>query len=213
MFWYLYNFLKIYHMRIIFAFVLSCFCSFSYAQSLEYEYAAGSGITYMVENADKTIDISYHAPVTIATGLKYTPQNSHFGVLLRYQYTNTNVDGQKWFDTFQFFDAIVDDNSLFLMLEYLRENDKKLNVGANFGFGFTKQFIKFTSENYSMENYYPSLNFSAIAAYYINSRLSIRLQPGVQFSDPINGLKIKPYNFAKEDIHFLTLLGISLKLL
>ncbi len=184
----------------------------SYSQSFEFGFGLGTGSNYIIENTDKTIDVSYKMPSSVYTNLKYTPKNSNIGVLLRYQYTNTSASGQKWFEQNQTLDAIVNDNSLFLLVEYIKRTDAKLSFGGNFGIGYTKQIIDFISEKYSTENTIPSINFSGIFEYHLSNKLGIKLQPSFQFFDPINSLKIKRYNFAKEDIGFLVLLGVSYKL-
>ncbi len=184
----------------------------SYSQSFEFGFGLGTGSNYIVENADKTVNVNYKMPASVYTDLKYTPKNSNIGILLRYQYTNTSVKGQKWFKRNQVLDAIVNDNSLFLLVEYIKRTKRKLRFGGNFGIGYTKQVIDFISEKYSAENTMPSINFSGILEYRLNSKLGIKLQPSLQFFDPINGLKIKHYNFAREDIGFLVLLGVSYKL-
>ena len=193
--------------------IFSLFISiFSFPQTFEFGAGLGTGSTYIVENSDKTVNVNYKTPTSIYTDLKYTPINSNFGILLRYQYTNTSVSGQKWFQFNQNFDANVNDNSLFLLLEYLKRSDRKLNFGGNIGIGYTKQIIDFNSENETTESSFPSINLSGIIGYNLNSKLSLKLQPSFQFFDPINAMKTEHYNFAKEDIHFLTLLGISYKL-
>lgn len=188
---------------------LSAFAIFS-AQSLEFGIGAGTGSTYILENAD-AVNISYKAPVSVKTELKYTPANSNFGVSLRYQHTNTSVSGQRWFDTAENFDAIVSDNSLFLLLEYLKNSPAKWSFGGNVGLGFTSQNIDFSTTE-TREYRFPTLNISGVAQYKINEKWALKLEPGFQFADPFSALKIKSYNFAKEDIHFLALLGFSYKL-
>ncbi|MBW8361211.1 MAG: hypothetical protein K0M56_03375 [Kaistella sp.] len=189
-----------------FAFFALLISMFSFSQSLEFGIGLGTGANYIVENS---VNVTYKTPVSINTDLKYTPNNSNIGILLRYQYANTSVSGQKWFESNQPFTATVDDNSLFLLVEYLKRSGRKLNFGGNFGVGFTKQIIQFNSENYSVDHTFPSVNVSGIMDYNVSEKFALKLQPGFQFFDPINGMKSKPYNFAKEDIHFLTLLGIT----
>ena len=186
--------------------------SLSFSQSLEVGAGVGTGSTYIVENSDKSVNINYKTPSSIYTDLKYIPSHSNIGVMLRYQYTNTSVNGQKWFEVNQNFNAIVGDNSLFLLIEYIKTNEQKVSFGGNAGLGYTKQTINFTDENYSIENSFPSVNISGIVNYRFSNKFSIKLQPTFQFFDPISGMKIKQYNFAKEDIHFLALLGVSYKL-
>ena len=186
--------------------------SLSFSQSLEVGAGVGTGSTYIVENSDKSVNINYKTPSSIYTDLKYIPSNSNIGVMLRYQYTNTSVNGQKWFEVNQNFNAIVGDNSLFLLIEYIKTNEQKVSFGGNAGLGYTKQTINFTDENYSIENSFPSVNISGIVNYRFSNKFSIKLQPTFQFFDPISGMKIKQYNFAKEDIHFFALLGVSYKL-
>ena len=186
--------------------------TFAFSQSFEFGVGLATGSTYLIENSDSSVNINYKTPSSIYTDLKYIPNNSNVGILLRYQYTNTSVNGQKWFETNQNFNAIVADNSLILLLEYLKTNEQRLSFGGNAGLGFTKQTINFTDENYSTENSFPSINISGIANYKFNNKFSIKLQPTFQFFDPISGMKIKQYNFVKEDIHFLALLGVSYKL-
>ena len=193
--------------------IFSLFISlFSFSQTFEFGAGLGTGSTYIVENSDKSVEIKYKIPTSIYTDLKYTPSNSNFGILLRYQYTNTSLNGQKWFQFNQVFNANVNDNTLFLLLEYLKKNDNKLNFGGNIGIGYTKQIIDFNSENEIAENSFPSINLSGIINYNLNNKLSLKLQPSFQFFDPINAIKIEQYKFAKEDIHFLVLFGISYKL-
>lgn len=193
--------------------IFSLFISlFSFSQTFEFGAGLGTGSTYIVENSDKSVNVNYKTPTSIYTDLKYTASNSNFGILLRYHYTNTSVSGQKWFQLNQDFNANVNENTLFLLLEYLKKSDQKLNFGGNIGIGYTKQIIDFNSENEYAENSFPSINLSGIIDYNLNSKLSLKLQPSFQFFDPINAMKIESYNFAKEDIHFLALLGISYKL-
>ena len=186
--------------------------TFVFSQSFEFGVGLGTGSTYLIENSDNSVNIKYKTPSSIYTDFKYIPSNSNIGILLRYQYTNTSVNGEKWFDMNQNFNAIVGDNSVFLLIEYLKINQQKLSFGGNAGLGYTKQTINFTDENYSIENSFPSVNISGIANYRFNEKFSIKLQPTFQFFDPISGIKIKQYNFAKEDIHFFALLGVSYKL-
>lgn len=184
----------------------------SSAQNLEFGFGLGTGSTYLVENSDRSVNINYKTPVSVYTNLKYTLSDSPFGILLRYQYTNTSVNGQKWFENNQDFEAFVNDNSLFLLLEYLHKDENKLNFGGNVGLGYTSQSIDFRSESSKVHHSFPSVNISGVLKYKVNGRFSIRLEPGFQFFDPLNALKTDQYNFAKEDIHFLTSLGISYKL-
>lgn len=185
---------------------------FSFSQTFEFGAGIGTGSTYIVENSDQSVIVNYKTPTSIYTDLKYTPGNSNFGVLVKYQYTSTSVGGQKWFELNQDFNASINDNTLFLLLEYLKKSDRKLHFGGNFGIGFTKQIIDLHSENEVIENSFPSVNLSGLISYSLNSKLSLKLQPSFQVSDPINAMKADRYHFAKEDIHFLTSLGISYKL-
>ncbi|SIS63034.1 hypothetical protein SAMN05421768_11613 [Chryseobacterium joostei] len=197
-------------MKFTFTILLLAMYACLYGQSLEYTFNVGTGATYLVENYDRSININYKTPVSISTDLKFTPKNSNFGILLRYQFTGTGVDGSKWFDEFSpSFKAQVNDNSFILLIEYLKKSDKKINFGANFGLGYTKQIISLENENYTRRNVFPSLHIGGIISCKINSKLSVKLQPGFQFFDPLNALSKNNYHFAKEDIHFLTQVGFS----
>lgn len=166
-----------------------------------------------MENSDKTVNINYKTPTTISTDLTFTLENSNFGVVVRYQFTGTSVDGNKWFDLSEsYFKARVNDNTFLLLLEYLKRNEKKLNFGANFGMGYTKQIINFENEDLSTNNSFPSIQIGGLINYKLNNKLSLKLQPSFQFFDPINGLSNNKLNLAKEDIHFLMQLGISYQL-
>lgn len=185
----------------------------TYAQSLDFGFNAGTGATYIVENADKGIDVTYKTPTTISTDLKYTPKDSNFGIILRYQYTTTKAEGNKWFDaSMSNFKANVNDNTFFMLLEYQKNNDKKFNFGANFGLGYTKQIINFENENTIINNSFPTIQIGGLIKYKLNDKLSLKLQPSFQSFDLIKALGNNQLNFAKEDIHFLIQLGISYKL-
>lgn len=185
---------------------------FSFSQTFEFGAGLGTGSTYIVENSDQSVNVKYKTPTSIYTDLKYTPGNSNFGLLIRYQNTSTSVNGQKWFEQNQDFNANVNDNTLILLLEYLKKSDRKLHFGGNFGIGFTKQITDLYSDNDVIENSFPTIHLSGLIDYSLNSKLSLKLQPSFQVSDPINAMKVQPYYFAKEDIHFLTFLGVSYKL-
>lgn len=202
-----------YMMKIKLAFLLLTVNALAYSQSLEFGFNVGTGSTYLVENSDKTVNINYKTPTTISTDLTFTLENSNFGVVVRYQFTGTSVDGNKWFDLSEsYFKARVNDNTFLLLLEYLKRNEKKLNFGANFGMGYTKQIINFENEDLSTNNSFPSIQIGGLINYKLNNKLSLKLQPSFQFFDPINGLSNNKLNLAKEDIHFLMQLGISYQL-
>jgi hypothetical protein len=100
-----------------------------------------------------------------------------------------------------------------LLLEHLKEN-KKLNLGYNFGFGLTRENYRTDSFrlNSSDVRNYMSITLSGLMSYKVSERSSIRLTPSLLWTDPINSFQSDNWYNGREDISVLVQLGYTYKL-
>lgn len=54
------------------------------AQELEVGFSLGTGSVYIIENADSAVNSSYGASSLFSGYIKYTPENTYFGLKLKY---------------------------------------------------------------------------------------------------------------------------------
>lgn len=193
-------------------------CSITKAQSIDAGFSSGTGAIYIIENQDKNININYGSPLIVAADIKFTPQNSFFGIKLKYLNLNASLNGDDWQNLnnqslfVKNFEGTIENSTLSVHLEHISDN-KKINIGYNFGLGQTKEKINFDKKGVNkIENEFFILNFGGIIKYSINSKVSLKFEPSFQWNDPINSLHPERYRMGSEDINLLFQFGVNYKL-
>lgn len=188
------------------------------SQNLEAGLSTGSGAIYIIENSEKNINLNYGIPAIISADLKYTPENSFFGLKLRYQNINGRLEGENWQNlntaglTLSVINGTIENRTLMFLLERINEKSK-LNFGYNFGVGQTNEKINFDNKGiYKIENSFMILNFGGLMKYTLNSKLSLNLESSFLWNDPINAINAENYKIGAEDINLLFQIGINYKL-
>ena len=188
------------------------------SQNLEMGLSTGSGAIYIIENSEKNINLNYGIPAIISADIKYTPENSFFGLKLRYQNIIGSLKGDNWQNistsgvTLSVINGTIENRTLMFLLERVNEKSK-LNFGYNFGIGQTNEKINFDKKGkFKIENIYTILNFGGLIKYNLNSKLSLKFESSFIWNDPINSLYSENYKVGAEDINVLFQIGINYKL-
>ena len=203
--------------KIILAFFLICTVK-SNAQKLDFGFASGRGLLYIIENSDSNINISYKSPLILSAQIKYTPINSYFGLKLKFQNLGGKVNGDDWQQIYvqspvvNNFNGYIENSTLLFELEHLKDLSKS-SYGYSFGIGTTKEKIFFNNKktNY-VESDFMVLNFSGTYIYNITSKFGLRFEPSILWNDPINSLNSDRYNMAGEDINLLFQIGFNYRI-
>lgn len=185
----------------------------SYAQNLAAGFDFGMGSSYIVEKAQDDNSLNMKASFASGFNMKFVPKDAYFGVKLNMLYVSTafEVSDLIWGPTYT---GEISTFTTSLMLEHLN-NDKKFNIGYNFGLGYTK-------ENYEDYNYrsntngirnFMSVTVSGIVSLKLGERSSLNLTPLLLWTDPINSFRTDNWYSAGEDVSFLVMLGYTYKLL
>ncbi|WP_417610942.1 hypothetical protein [Owenweeksia hongkongensis] len=198
--------------KLIFSFLLGL-SLLSKAQHFDVGFGLGTGASYIFENRDQSIDITYSAPFSSYASLKYTPQNSYFDLKLNFQYANSGIQGENW-KTRKAIDGEVSSMTTSLMLEHLTGN-QRWNFGYNFGFGYTTENYIENLEFRSQSEFrkYMSVTLSGVLAVNVSEKLSIQLIPVLFWSDPANSFRTSNHWYiAGEDLSFLAQIGFVYRL-
>lgn len=184
------------------------------AQHLEIGFGLGTGATYLIENGDESVDINYAAPFSSYIDLKYSKEDRYFGVKVRFQYTNTGIEGEDWKISNGEIDGEVAALTTMFLLEHV-STKRSWNFGYNFGVGYTRERIRqrLKDSPFSVESKYLSFNASGIVSKKIGKNLIFRIEQVFLWTDPINSLRGKTYwQIAGEDISAFIQLGITYKI-
>lgn len=207
-------------MRKIIAFLILSFYFNARAQEIEVGFSIGSGATYLVENLDDDLYVDYSPPVVLSAEFKYTPENSFFGIKLKYQNVNGSVEGYDWqivnnqFPLFIKFSGYVETRTIMFLLEHINDDgESKFKIGYNFGIGLTDETFAFDNigSNKSTDEF-TMINIGGILKYPISSDISLNLSPSFQWNDPLNSLHSERFRMAGEDINLLVEFGLTYKL-
>lgn len=78
-------------------FVIVLFSSLpAFSQHLEFSMSSGSGMAYIFENLDKSVNIKYGVPISLTSAFKYTPGDSRWGLKMRLQFIEASIKGTNW---------------------------------------------------------------------------------------------------------------------
>jgi hypothetical protein len=193
--------------------ILMGFSILGQAQNVEVGFGFGTGATYIFENQDKNVDVSYSAPFSNYAHITYSPEDSYFDLKMNFQYLNSGIEGKNW-KTESPIKGEVSSFTSSLMLEHLT-NNQTWNFGYNFGFGYTvENYIEsFEFGTPSAYRRFMSATVSALLSANISERVSIQLSPSLLWSDPANSFRSSDnWKVAGEDLNFLTQLGFVYKL-
>ena len=184
------------------------------AQQLEMGFGLGTGAVYLIENGDESVDMNYAIPFSSYVDLKYSKEDKYFGVKVRFQYTNTGIEGEDWKISNSEIDGEVAALTTMFLLEHVTTK-RSWNFGYNFGVGYTSERIRqhLKDSPFSVESNYISFNVSGIVSKKIGNNLIFRIEPVFLWADPINSLRSSTYwQIAGEDISALIQLGIAYKI-
>jgi hypothetical protein len=156
------------------------------AQKLELGLSLGPGKTYICEDLDKSIEVDYYLPVSLASELKFTQIDSKWGVKLRLHYIESAVDGINLPPAAaETFEGYVSTWSAFLMFEKDIVKDAS-SFGYNFGLGITRETVQIdTSDpwNYNKSEF-PSITLGGHYTFKINESFDFQILPILIIQDP-----------------------------
>jgi hypothetical protein len=176
------------------------------AQNISLGYEAGSGGSYIFENAqDKYLEFS--PSFSMGANLKYTPKDAYFGLKLsllyvssryksNYPYWNQSKTGE------------ITTITTSILLEHIKM-DKKWNWGYNIGMGVTREDYftqRLQTASNSVRNYM-SVSMSGIGAYKLGDNSNLTLSPMLLWTDPINTFRVNDWQNGREDLSALIQLG------
>lgn len=188
--------------------------TYGLSQEIEFGFSGGTGFAYIAESLDSNVDMNFNAPVVLAATLTYKPKESNFGIRLTYQNLDARIEGIDWqygFHSGERFNGSIENRTLLLGLEYIKEI-KKINYGYHFSIGQTNERINFDrTGNLNVENSFMVINFGALINYALNEKLALSLEPTFLWNDPINSFS-GDYRLGGEDINLLFLFGVKYKL-
>lgn len=221
----------------VFVFVLFClaFCgNFSAnAQKLDLAFSAGTGKAYLFESIDKSVNVSYGAPLSFSAETKFTPKNASWGIKLRFQSIETTVVGENWENRIlpkpanaliiQPINGYVSSQTTSLLLE--KEINKfagtfgdKFSYGLNFGLGLTTETIQPQQYNPTekINKNYLSTTFGAHFTYKLGDNFDLQLLPTILWQDPFKTIsfltgKTRP-SLAGEDLSMMLNVGVRYKI-
>lgn len=133
---------------VCFIFCMNFGAKVAFAQKLDLSFSAGTGKAYIFESIDKSVNVSYGAPLSFLAETKFTPKNAFWGIKLRFQSVETSIKGENWteFSAPQF-SGYISSKTTSLLLE--KEINKladtfgdKFSCGLNFGLGLTSETIQ-----------------------------------------------------------------------
>ena len=203
-----------------FIFVFFILTSYSVkAQKLEFSLSGGTGKTYIIESLDKSVDVNYGLPLSMTTELKFTPQNSKWGLKIRLHDIQSAMFGQNWMPNMAGgINGYISSRSTFLLLENTI-NKNKSTFGFNFGLGYTNETRLDNKDSPwdKVSNKYPTLTFGANFSFKINNELDFQILPIVLVQDPFRSIsyltgKLEP-TLAGEDLSILINFGIRYNIL
>lgn len=188
------------------------------AQKLEVGFSLGTGSVYIIENADSAVNSSFGAPSLFSGYINYTPENSYFGLKLKYLNLNASLKGEDWQNLNQSLfpssiNGFIENRTLLFQLERLKLQQQKLNFGYNLGMGISKEVLSFDKQGQnSFVSSFSVVSFGGIIAYSLNHKLSLRIEPTLLWNDPLRSFNSSNYRMGGEDINFLVEFGISYRL-
>lgn len=180
------------------------------SQHLSATLSAGVGESYIIERLAQN---GYPAPdyrpsYALKSGLNYHFDETYFDLGLSVIRSSTAfLSVQGCFGTF----AKMNSTSVFLNARHLNTN-KKVNLGYSFGLGISHERNAYyaTSETFNHGKFtFASFNTSGILSYNVSKRISILLEPTLIWADINHTFSPDKWLFGREDLHFLTHLGIE----
>tara|TARA_R110002050_G_scaffold20348_1_gene57614 strand:+ start:551 stop:1168 length:618 start_codon:yes stop_codon:yes gene_type:complete len=178
------------------------------AQSLSTGIEMGAGASYIIEDHESGNQIDYGTSMTAGANFKFTPNESYFGIRVNLLYVSTLFTSKTLIGQTNY--GEVSTLTTSLLLEHLNQ-DKKLNLGYNFGMGYTREdynTMKGIYSNLSIRNYM-SLSVSGILSYQVSNKSSIYLTPTLLWTDPVNTFRPDNWYSGREDINVLVQLGYT----
>ena len=185
------------------------------AQKLDFGISAGTGKSYIVEDMDNTVNVSYGPVVSMMSELKYTPKGKNWGVKLRLHNIESTVMGTNWMNKTPL-DGYINSFTTSLLLE----NELKLkraSFGFNTGFGLTKETIQplqFVPDR--MTKNYTSISLGTYLCFRMGRSFNFQIQPTLLWQDPFKSIgtltDMRTANFAGEDLTAVINIGVRYRL-
>src|SRR5256885_15077938 len=69
-----------------------------YAQKLDFSLNFGSGKSYLFESLDRSVNVTYGIPLSLATECKFTPKNKSWGIKVRIHEIQSTISGVNWME-------------------------------------------------------------------------------------------------------------------
>lgn len=166
------------------------------AQTLSCGFEIGSGLSYIIEDIQQGESTNFDPALAAGMHLKYTPEGAYFGLRLNVlhvstTYTNIGIRNVEY-------TGEVLSNTVSILLEHLQEN-KKFNMGYNFGMGLTEEKFGPTSFSQFDERSFMSISVSGILAYKVSEHSNITLTPTLLWTDPLNTFRTENWYTGRED--------------
>jgi hypothetical protein len=180
--------------------------------------SAGSGMAYIFENFDNSVNIKYGLPISLTSAFKYTPNDAKWGLKLRLQFNETSIKGINWSSTSL---PDIDGFVYSWTTSFIIENNiprEKSAYGFSFGLGITTETLSpvKTDRWYDENTKYPSLILGAHWDFRLNSNLDFQILPMVMVQDPYRSIgylfgNVDP-RIAREDLSIFINFGVRYNL-
>lgn len=192
-------------------FLLISSSNFLVAQSFSLGFEAGTGASYMGENASESNWYAFKPSMAMGVSLKYTPVDSYFGLRFNVLYVSTRFESKQEFSLGQY-SGEISTVTTSLLLEHLN-TDKRWNFGYNFGMGISRETYETSGwpSDYNYIQNFMSISGGGIVAYKMGDKSRLNLNPSFLWTDPVNTLRKDEWVRGREDISLLIQLGYTYK--
>lgn len=185
------------------------------AQKVAFNFGLGIGNSYMFENRQDE-DYNYSSSGMTRMGLKFTGEDSYFGLKAEFIYVSTNYNFNYGyvdlgFDGYHNYGGgNVSSYSTFLILDHINQKSD-WRLGYSIGMGYTKEVVS-PAYGINMEEdtrKFTSMMFAPFLSIQAGKRSAFRLTPTLMWTDPINTFRKDEWVRAGEDLHLLWSFGFA----